>query len=405
MKISRLISIALIPLLFSCAGTNSYRHPKDKPVIKYTQTEVLVFLHNPEISSVRPGEPVTLYSNVHGRIGLGYIGKDLKNFSIFNGNKNVQPNMARIPLPQNAPSHSEDVCFYVKDIRGNVLSAKYSSQLSNKNERGFTNREWQNTFAIQGRISGTATKITKLEQQLARLNGKIDNARQYVAQTDLIQDNVCIMPPHRTPKPLPPFSKQYQAYSELIPHGLCLKANVKGLSVGAKYRLVDKTTNTWLNQNQQPLQNTVDFINAQLNNGNAENAFPHLVNQIFQQHYATTTCSGYNCEIISELQSSSKHRPYKQAYNACINSVKNEIVKKKKEFALNHENWKRAPAKEKHLCDTNLRLFNTGESQLAKLVTEKNNLEAQLAKLKQQRPNRISGFQAQTFASKTTCSI
>ena len=253
-------------------------------------------------------------------------------------------NVARFNLPSSAPAHTENVCFYITNGNGEIVPARVrpayqsgSVLFPGRNEKGFTNPVWQETYGLPAMKQGLANSVENTKQQLNALKQKIAEATQYVSRGDIIKDKQCFVPPHSRAQPRAPFSETYLSQLTYMPTALCLKADQAKPSVTAKLQVLHKNSQSFVLNNIKDIRQTVSFIS--------------------------------------------------QSY---INQ---------------HKAWQIEPQQRYELCQAQLTLFNTKDSQLSSLQTQQRILESRLAKLQGRKSRQVEDSPRFTAAFKTTCSV
>jgi hypothetical protein len=358
-----------------------------------------------------------LNSNVHGikvasgRAAPRRMSSNTSYNQVFN-NRSVhvtqnQPLEARIRLPTHVSAHVEDVCFYVTDQAGNIIPARYPNRATgqNNNQQGFTNRAWQETYALPAMRQGVANEIPAVKNELATLRKKIDHAIGYVSEAEIIKNNQCFIPPHRHAKPSAPFSREYNALVSAMPRSICLQSGQKSFTIAAKMALMDSGVSKYINDNSSSVQKALEFVVYELDGGQAPLAFPSLVSAAFSEPAYNRKCYGRNCEIEKKLFNSSKYRSYSRHYENCVAAVSKNITSTQNNFANQLRAWESEPQRRFEYCQAQLGLFNTQEAQLNKLKSREQSLIAKLAKLQAKRPRQTASYQNYVNAFHSACPI
>ena len=404
-----IITLALTGLiLVGCSSTApSYNQPK----ITYTQTSVKITLPRAN-NQQQARERFRLRSTAHAGVIATAIARTrvvapITNKPIKIGAVTINPSPAQLTeavftLPRSAPGNASDICFYVTNSVGNVISSG-----SDLTRPGFTNRIWEDTFILDSLKQNTANEAQGSEKQIEILSNKLASARNYLASSALLSNNACVKPQlGRSPEK--PFPDDYLNHKQVMPETLCLNyANMHHLKTEGLLRLIYLDKADKLEKMVEPMLNAVSFINQRMGKQYAALRFEQQITTYFPNQYDRPACYGTGCSLQQKFLNVGQF-PYRQmvaAYHQCVADIRQQIEGKIKTYNNAYNAWLSAPETAVQACQAKQQDILQLPQQIAQQEQRLIQTNEKLRQLKQRRSRPIHGNSPVISAHNTSCSI
>ena len=339
---------------------------QNKANITYNQNEVVVS-YRQKGAPVKAGQAIYLGSNMHG------IGASQGVFQLASNKKLI----ARIKMPRTASTDTETTCFYLTD--GITNEANLYPVRDDENLRGFNNPYWQSTMAAPIQLGEVLKQNKQLDTQAGNLTRSLKQAELFVSTSDLIVNNQCKLPEHRTAKPEAPFSDGFLENQEMMPYAICSYIEAEDLQAGSGVHLVNAVDKKFISSNFPAYikANRQYFIeDAAAGKGRLFQSIMNDSSVKFMAHKSCTALS--NCGIEEELAFGSPYRNFKNAFSHCVAHIKLDISRKSDLFNKNLVEWRETPRKEQRFCQSQIALVNSGAGQLDEIASAKREISQKI---------------------------